>query len=69
MHSLNEFNDRSVTFDAYGKRGGYRASLKHTGPETVEAMESFVKDPNYSRVVASGAGLPKTTSPKKRRYK
>jgi hypothetical protein len=69
MHSLNEFNDRSVTFDAYGKKGKYSASLKHTGPETAEAMESFVKDPKYSRIVSSGAGIPKSTPPKKRKYK
>lgn len=61
-------NSNRVVFDAYGPRGGYRTSMVHTGPETTEAMESFVKDPKYSRVTASGKGLPKTTTPNKRKY-
>ena len=62
-------NPNRVIFDAYGKRGGYRGSMIHTAPDTNDAMESFVKDPNNSRVVSSSPGAKNDNPPKKRRYK
>lgn len=64
-----DFNDRRVTLDAYGKRGGYRKSMIHTAPETNDAMEAFVKDPKHSRVVASDSSVKAANPPKKRKYK
>jgi hypothetical protein len=64
-----EFNDRREVFDAYGKRGGYRRSIMHTGPETVDSVMAFLKDPQYSRVTRSGSDVKNANPPKKRKYK
>ena len=72
MSAQDRANDpkrKPELFDAYGKRGGYKRSLEHTGPETNDVMMDFVTDPSYSRVIRSGSDVQNPNPPKKRRYK